>query len=101
MLLIEALVMVAQTYPKEAGWMIQCPHGCILKQAEDKDLAGIVPREYMAYGAQEHYLKSDTALEVVLAALAEHDANALRDEHWKIAIRLRSEIVSEERQNAV
>lgn len=79
MLLIEALIMVADLYPEERGWTIQGPEGHI-----DMTIGPLGP----AYSCSDSMLlRANRRLEVVIAEfLARHPA-AARDEHWKISPR--------------
>lgn len=79
MLLIDALVMVADMYSEKRGWTIQCAEGRI-----DMTIGPLGP----AYSCSDSILlRANRRLEVVIAEfLARHPA-AARDEHWKISPR--------------
>ena len=77
MLLIEALIMAADMYPEEHGWVAQCAEGRI-----EMTIGPLGP----SYSASDHMLlRASRRLEVVTAEfLARHPAMC-RDEHWKIS----------------
>jgi len=78
MLLIDALVMVAQEYRPSQGWLISGEHGQLMSAPA---LRG---QYYFARDERDTLIVGDPRLEVVLSALLERNPAGARDEHWKI-----------------
>ena len=79
MQLIHALALVADAYPEDRGWIIQCSEGRI------EMTIGPLGPSYSA--SDDMLLRASRRLEVVIAEfLARHPASD-RDEHWKISPR--------------
>lgn len=79
MLLIDALVMVAQEYSEEQGWIISSQHGRVVR------LGGLwQPSVYLVYDERGTMVRGNSALEIVLSELIERNPAASIDQYWKI-----------------
>lgn len=78
MLLIDALVMVAQEYSNEQGWIASCEHGQLMSAPSRRGAY------YYAHDEHHTLIIGSPRLEVALSALLERKPAGARDEHWKI-----------------
>lgn len=79
MLLIDAIGMVADAYPEDAGWIIQCPEGQI-----EMVIGPFEP----SYSCSDHMLlRANRRLEVVVAEFTARYPASTKYEHWKISPR--------------
>lgn len=88
MQLIDALVMCAQEYTIAQGWIISSDYGRIMKAPSTGGAY------YYTYDASRNLLTCSKALEMVLAALIEHEPVAARDERWKIEPCWKNDVLS-------